>query len=39
MPKDWDYHKAEIERLYMVERRPLKDVRNILKTQFAFDAS
>ncbi|KAE9366891.1 hypothetical protein N431DRAFT_487364 [Stipitochalara longipes BDJ] len=39
MPKDWDHHKAEIERLYMVERRPLKDVRNILKTQFAFDAS
>jgi hypothetical protein len=39
MPKDWDQHKVEIERLYMVERRPLKDVRNILRTQFAFDAS
>jgi hypothetical protein len=39
MPKDWDNHKAEIERLYMVEGRPLKYVRNILKTQFAFDAS
>jgi hypothetical protein len=39
MPKDWDYHKAEIERLYMVQRLPLKDVRDILKTQFAFDAS
>jgi hypothetical protein len=39
MPKDWDHHKAEIERLYMVERLSLKDVRNALKTQFAFDAS
>ena len=39
MPKDWELHKAEIERLYMVERRPLNDVRKILKNQFAFDAS
>jgi hypothetical protein len=39
MPKDWEHHKAEIERIYMVEGRTLKDVRNILKSPYRFDAS
>jgi hypothetical protein len=39
MPKDWMRHKAEIERLYIQQGKPLNEVRDILRLQHKFHAS
>jgi len=39
MPKDWKYHKAEVERLYTKEGKPLQEVRDILREEHGFNAS
>ena len=39
MPKAWDVHKAELIRLYIEERRTLKDVQDILRRRRGFKAS
>ncbi|CZT11392.1 uncharacterized protein RCO7_03886 [Rhynchosporium graminicola] len=39
MPKDWKYHKAEVERLYTQEGKPLQEVRDILREEHGFNAS
>ncbi|KAK0104255.1 hypothetical protein ONS96_005347 [Cadophora gregata f. sp. sojae] len=39
MPKDWKYHKAEVERLYIKEGKPLEQIRDILREEHGFNAS
>ncbi|PVH70756.1 hypothetical protein DL98DRAFT_124223 [Cadophora sp. DSE1049] len=39
MPKDWKYHKAEVERLYIREGKPLEQIRDILREEHGFNAS
>lgn len=38
MPKDWETHREEIERLYMEDNLTLKEVRRVLSER-GFDAS
>jgi hypothetical protein len=38
MRKDWKHRKAELQRLYIVESRSLKQVRDIMKAR-GFNAS
>jgi hypothetical protein len=39
MPKQWFRHKAELERLYMIEGKTLDEVKHIFETQHGFIAS
>lgn len=39
MPKAWEDHKAELIQLYIVERRTLKDVQDLLRRHHGFKAS
>ncbi|KAL2060690.1 hypothetical protein VTL71DRAFT_9331 [Oculimacula yallundae] len=39
MPKDWRYHKAEVERLYTHEGKSLEEIRDILREEHGFSAS
>ncbi|KAG4434528.1 hypothetical protein IFR05_009997 [Cadophora sp. M221] len=39
MPKDWKCHKAEVERLYSKEGKPLQQIRDILREEHGFNAS
>ncbi|KAI0447243.1 hypothetical protein F4803DRAFT_546458 [Xylaria telfairii] len=38
-PDDWDAHQATIRRLYLDEKRPLKDVVVIMETDYGFRAT
>ena len=38
-PEDWDAHQDTIRRLYLDEKRPLKDVVVIMETQYGFRAT
>ncbi|KAK2623703.1 hypothetical protein QTJ16_006884 [Diplocarpon rosae] len=39
MPRDWRAYRAEIERLYVKEKRPLEEVRHIFREEHGFNAS
>lgn len=39
MPKNWDFHKDEIERLYMKRGFTLHKLREVMKTEQGFEAS
>lgn len=39
MPKDWSRHRAEIQRLYITEKKTLKEVQRLLKGRHKFNAS
>jgi hypothetical protein len=36
--EEWEAHKADVERLYVIEDRPLKEVINTLYQEFGFIA-
>ncbi|KAI0476147.1 Clr5 domain-containing protein [Xylariaceae sp. FL0804] len=38
-PEDWDYYQETIRRLYLDEKRPLKDVVVIMETEYGFRAT
>ncbi|PMD22361.1 hypothetical protein NA56DRAFT_658274 [Hyaloscypha hepaticicola] len=38
-PEEWEQQKANVERLYVTENRPLREVINTLEQQFGFTAS
>ncbi|KAH8165329.1 hypothetical protein CIB48_g2902 [Xylaria polymorpha] len=38
-PEDWDAHQATIRRLYLDEKRPLKDVVVIMENDYGFRAT
>ncbi|KAI1811071.1 hypothetical protein GGS20DRAFT_593566 [Poronia punctata] len=38
-PEDWDAHQETIRRLYLDEKRPLKDVVVIMETHYGFRAT
>ncbi|KAI8632802.1 Clr5 domain-containing protein [Xylariaceae sp. FL1651] len=38
-PEDWDAHQETIRRLYLDEKRPLKDVVVIMESQYGFRAT
>ncbi|KAI1434806.1 Clr5 domain-containing protein [Xylaria sp. CBS 124048] len=38
-PEDWDAHQETIRRLYLDEKRPLKDVVVIMETEYGFRAT
>jgi hypothetical protein len=37
-PEEWEQQKGNVERLYVTENRPLKEVINTLEQQFGFTA-
>lgn len=39
MPKDWNRHRTEIERLYIAQGKTLKEVQRLLKGRHDFNAS
>lgn len=39
MSKDWERYKVEITRLYVTHRKPLREVRRLMKGRHGFDAS
>ncbi|PBP27580.1 hypothetical protein BUE80_DR001447 [Diplocarpon rosae] len=39
MPRDWRAYRAEIERLYVKEKKPLEEVRHIFREEHGFNAS
>lgn len=38
-PEDWDAHQETIRRLYLDEKRPLKDVVVIMESEYGFRAT
>ncbi|KAI1329946.1 Clr5 domain-containing protein [Xylariaceae sp. FL0255] len=38
-PEDWDAHQGTIRRLYLDEKRPLKDVVVIMESEYGFRAT
>lgn len=36
---DWCHHKATIKRLYLTENKPLWDVKEIMRTNYSFNAT
>lgn len=39
MAKDWDLVKDELQQLYHVENRPLREVMELLQDKYGFKAS
>jgi len=39
MPKDWTKYRSDIHRWYLVERKPLGEVRRLVKGKWEFQAS
>jgi len=39
MSKDWKRYKAELEQLYITEKKPLKEVQQLLRDRHGFIAS
>jgi hypothetical protein len=37
-PEEWEQQKGNVERLYVTENRPLREVINTLEQQFGFTA-
>jgi hypothetical protein len=38
-PEEWEQQKANVERLYVTENRPLREVINTLEQRFGFTAT